>query len=172
MVRAALQGRKIGEGPRASAPYVPAASVVAASSLAALPIVSDTGWYPDFGFLLLIAWRLLRSDVWPSWWAAPLGLVNDILTGAPIGFSVTLWTAAMLFIELVERRTIWRDYWIDWALAALLLLAYEAAEWRVAQMMEASVAFLSILPPFLIAVFAYPIAAGIAAKLDRWRLNG
>ena len=30
-------------------------SVVAASFLAALPIVSTSGWYPDFGFLALIA---------------------------------------------------------------------------------------------------------------------
>ena len=27
-----------------------------------LPIVSTSGWYPDFGFLVLISWRLLRAD--------------------------------------------------------------------------------------------------------------
>ena len=64
-----------------------------ASLLAALPIVSTSGWYPDFGFLVLIAWRLLRADAWPAWWAAPLGLVNDLFTGHPIGLSVALWTA-------------------------------------------------------------------------------
>lgn len=171
MVRAALKGRKIGEGPRAAAPYIPAASVMASSLLVLLPIVSSNGWYPDFGFLMLIAWRLLRSDVWPAWWAAPLGLANDIITGTPIGFSVALWTAAMLLLDLVDRRTMWRDYWIEWALAGVLLFLYEVSQWRVAQMMGASVPFVFVAPPVIISVLAFPIAAWVAARLDIWRLG-
>ena len=117
MVRAALSsGRRIGQGPRIGASFVPAASVIAASMLSALPIVSTSGWYPDFGFLVLIGWRLLRSDPWPAWWAAPLGFVNDLIIGAPIGMSVVLWSATMLLLDLIDRRTMWRDYWIEWAL--------------------------------------------------------
>ena len=172
MVRAALgSGRRIGQGPRVGAAYLPAASVVAASMLSALPIVSTSGWYPDFGFLALIAWRLLRSDPWPAWWAAPLGFVNDLITGAPIGLSVALWTATMILLDLVDRRTIWRDYWIEWALAALLLLFNELVERWVAGMMGAAVPIVSVAPPLLISVFAFPIAAWAVAKVDRWRLG-
>ncbi|QNN66459.1 hypothetical protein H9L13_06905 [Sphingomonas lutea] len=72
MVRAALASRRrIGDGPAPFAAYIPAISVVAASFLAAMPIVSMSGWFPDFAFLVLLAWRLLRSDPWPAWWAAP-----------------------------------------------------------------------------------------------------
>ena len=78
MVRAALaQKRHIGQGPLPGARFVPAISVIVASLLTALPIVSTSGWYPDFGFLVLISWRLLRADAWPAWWAAPLGFFND-----------------------------------------------------------------------------------------------
>lgn len=171
MVRAALKGRKIGEGPRPAAAYIPAASVVLGSLLSTFPIVSTSGWYPDFGFLMLLAWRLLRADVWPAWWAAPLGLANDLITGTPIGFSIALWTAAMLVLDLIDRRTMWRDYWIEWGLAGVLLFAYEVAEWRVAQMMEASLPFTSVVPPTLIAVLAFPIAAWAASRLDSWRLG-
>ena len=171
MVRAALTGRKIGEGPRAYAAYVPAAAVIAATTLTILPIVASSGWYPNLGFLMLIAWRLLRTDAFPSWWAAPLGLINDALTGAPIGFSVTLWTAAMLLLDLIDRRTMWRDYWIEWGLAGMLLFGYEVAEWRVAQIMGASLPFASVVPPFVIALLSFPVAAWAAARLDRWRLG-
>lgn len=171
MVRAALKGRKIGEGPRPAAAYIPAASVVLGSFLSTFPIVSTSGWYPDFGFLMLLAWRLLRADVWPAWWAAPLGLANDLITGTPIGFSIALWTAAMLVLDLIDRRTMWRDYWIEWGLAGVLLFAYEVAEWRVAQMMGASLPFTSVVPPTLIAVLAFPIAAWAASRLDGWRLG-
>lgn len=172
MVRAALgSGRRIGQGPRVGAAYVPAASVVAASMLSALPIVSTSGWYPEFGFLALIAWRLLRSDPWPAWWAAQLGLANDLITGAPIGLSVALWTATMILLDLVDRRTMWRDYWIEWALAAILLLLNEVIERWVAGMMGAALPIVSIAPPLLISIFAFPIAAWAVAKIDRWRLG-
>ncbi|GAA4739184.1 hypothetical protein GCM10023264_00130 [Sphingomonas daechungensis] len=172
MVRAALaQGRNIGQGPVSGAQYVPAISVLVASLLITLPIVSERGWFPDFGFLVLISWRLLRSDCWPSWWAAPMGLFNDLVSGHPIGLSVTVWTAAMLALDLADRRTMWRGYWLEWALAALLLLGNEAAEWRIAQVMGAPMPFRTILPPLLLSVLAFPIVAWIVSRIDRWRLG-
>jgi len=172
MVRAALANkRRIGQGPRTGAAYVPAISVVAGSLLSALPIVSVSGWYPDFGFLILLGWRLLRADAWPAWWAAPLGFVNDILTGAPVGMSVALWTAVMIVMDLVDRRTIWRDYWIEWAVAALLILAAETMEWWLAALSGAGFAYRSTLPPVLVSVLAFPIIAWLVSRLDRWRLG-
>lgn len=169
MVRAALASKqRIGQGPRAAAPYIPAASVLAASLLAILPIVSTSGWYPDFGFLALIAWRLLRSDPWPAWWAAPLGLANDLITGGPIGFSVVLWTGSMFVLDLIDRRTIWRDYWMEWALAAMLLLVHESAEWWIVGI---GTRYSTIVTPLLIAILAFPIAAWAVSRLDRWRLG-
>ncbi|MEO5612656.1 MAG: rod shape-determining protein MreD [Sphingomicrobium sp.] len=172
MVRSALSsGRRIGQGPRVGASFLPAASVIAASLLAMLPIVSTSGWYPDFGFLVLIGWRLLRSDPWPAWWAAPLGLANDLIIGTPLGMSVVLWSATMVLLDLVDRRTMWRDYWIEWALAALLLLLGETFEYWVASLTGSAGPVAAILPPFLIAIFAFPMAAWLVARLDRWRLG-
>jgi rod shape-determining protein MreD len=172
MVRSALQTRgRLNRGPRKGVTLIPAASVIAASALAVLPIVAHRGGFPDFGFLMLIAWRLLRADAWPAWWAAPLGFLNDLLTGMPVGLSVTLWTAVMLVMDLVDRRTQWRDYWIEWALASALILAAEAAEWKVAAWMGASVPFSQVLPAVLISILAFPIFAMLASRLDRWRLG-
>lgn len=172
MVRAALfQKRRIGQGPRTGAVYIPAATVVAASLLNALPIVDASGWYPDFGYLVLIAWRLLRSEPWPAWWAAPLGLANDLITGAPIGLSVTLWTATMLVLDLIDRRTMFRDYWMEWGVAAVLLLVNEWAEWRVAAMTGAPLPFRVVFAPLLMAIFCFPVVAWVVAQADKWRLG-
>ena len=172
MVRAALAGkRRIGQGPRVGVAYYPAASVVAAILLSTIPVVSTTGWWPEFGFLALIAWRLLRADPFPAWWAAPLGLLNDLVTGSPIGMSVTIWTATMIVLDLIDRRTIWRDYWMEWALAALLLFGYESLEWRVAAATGAPVPYSAILPPLLVSIFCFPIAAWLVGRIDRWRLG-
>ena len=172
MVRAAL-GRSgaLNKGPRRFARLAPAISVGVASALALLPIVTEVGWVPDFGFMLLIAWRLLRGDAIPSWWAAPLGFFNDLLTGSPIGLSVAIWSAAMLSLDLLDRRTMWRDYWIEWALAALLLLGNALIRWYVDAVVGAPHPLSSIWPPVIIAILVFPLAAWSASALDRWRLG-
>ena len=172
MVRAALaQKRYINQGPVTGAQYWPAISVMIASLLVVLPIISMNGWFPNFGFLVLLAWRLLRADAFPTWWAAPLGLFNDLVIGSPIGLSVAVWTAAMLALDIADRRTQWRGYWLEWIIAGVLLLGEEAAEWRVAQIMGASMPFHTVVPPLLISILAFPIAAWIVARIDRWRLG-
>ena len=168
MVRAALAPpRRIGQGPTRFRMLVPAATVVAASLLSALPIVSTSGWYPDFGYMVLISWRLLRADAWPAWWAAPLGFINDLLTGAPIGLSVALWSAVMLMMDLVDRRTQWRDYWIEWAVAAGLIVLAETADWKVAGWAGAPVPYKEMLPAIVVSALAFPLFAHIASSLDR-----
>lgn len=172
MVRDALASRRrFGQGPIPFAEFVPAATVVIASLLAALPFVSPTGWFPEFGYLVLIGWRLLRSDPFPAWWAAPLGLINDLFTGNPVGFSVALWSATILALDLIDRRTMWRDYWIEWVLAAVLILLHEFLQWQLAAAMGAPLPFVSILPTVVISILAFPIAAWLVSRFDRSRLG-
>ncbi|MDV3256319.1 MAG: rod shape-determining protein MreD [Sphingomonas sp.] len=174
MVRSALgpSRSRLNRGPRTGAEFVPAATVVAGSMLSLLPIVSSTGWWPDFGLLMLLGWRLLRADAWPAWWAAPLGFINDVILGNPIGLSVALWSAMMIAMDILDRRTMWRDYWIEWAIAATLIFGSELAPWRIAAVMRAGVPFnFSAGPATLISVLTFPVAAYIASRFDRWRLG-
>ena len=173
MVRSALGRPNSGleRGPKKFARFIPAWSVAAASCVAVLPIVSQVGWVPDFGFLFLLAWRLLRGDVIPAWWAAPLGLFNDLVTGTPIGFSVATWTAAMIALDLLDRRTMWRDYWVEWALAAVLVLGHGAARWQIDGLMGATLPFSTSVPGLVISVLTFPLAAWAASRVDRWRLG-
>jgi rod shape-determining protein MreD len=121
---------------------------------------------------MLIAWRLLRADAWPAWWAAPLGLANDLILGNPIGLSVALWAAIMIAMDILDRRTMWRDYWIEWAIAVLFIALAELAQWRIAALLGAPVPLsMSAGPASLVSVLCFPVAAFIAAKLDRWRLG-
>jgi rod shape-determining protein MreD len=175
MVRSALGpqgGARLNKGPRAGADYVPAATVVAGSLLSLLPIVSATGWWPDFGLLMLLGWRLLRADAWPAWWAAPLGFLNDIILGNPIGLSVAMWAAITIAMDILDRRTMWRDYWIEWAIAVVFIALSEIAHWRLAGVMGAEVPFNNAIgPAILIGALCFPVAAFVAYRLDRWRLG-
>ena len=174
MVRSALanQGARLNQGPRTGADYIPAATVVVGSMVSLLPIVSATGWWPDCGLLMLLAWRLLRADAWPAWWAAPLGFANDLIVGNPIGLSVALWTAMMIAMDLLDRRTMWRDYWIEWAIAALFVSVAELAQWRIAALLGAPVPLgLTAGPSIAVGILCFPVAAYLSARVDRWRLG-
>jgi len=173
MVSAALgpSRNQIGRGPSPFAAYLPALTVIFGSLLAALPIVSTSGWYPDFGYLVFISWRLLRADPWPAWWAAPLGFVNDLFTGYPVGFSIALWSATMLALDLIDRRTMWRDYWIEWVLAAVLIAIDEGLQWRVAKAIGAAPPLSHMAPPLIISICLFPAFAWIVSRADAWRLG-
>ena len=126
---------------------------------------------PNTGFLLLLAWRLLRGDVIPAWWAAPLGLWNDLVLGLPVGLSVATFTAAMIILDLLDRRTMWRDYWLEWLIAAGLIALAEAARWLIDGVMGAPYPLVTMLPSVAIAILSFPLAAWAASRIDRWRLG-
>jgi rod shape-determining protein MreD len=172
MVRSALKSkRRIGEGPVRGAAYVPAASVALASLLASLPILSQNGWYPDFGFLTLIGWRLLRGDAFPPWWAAPLGFWNDLVTGSPLGLSVALWTTVMVVLDLADRRTLFRDHWLEWGIAVMLLCINEWLQLLVAAWMGARLPYSTMVPPLLISAASFPLFAWAIGRIDHFRLG-
>jgi rod shape-determining protein MreD len=150
---------------------IPVLSTLAATLLDALPIVVQTPLIPDFAFLVLICWRLLRPEIWPAHAALPLGFFNDLIAGHPLGQSMALWTITFLVIELIESRTGWRDYWVDWLLAAAAILFHSFGGWFVARTMGSQTAFAVMLPQYVLSAFAYPLVARLVLALDRWRLS-
>ena len=174
MGRSALspsRGASLARGPHRGALAIPAISVLLATLLSVMPIVSVTGWWPDAGVLMLLAWRLKRADAWSAWVAAPLGLVHDLTSGAPIGLAVALWPAFMLALDVVDRRTMFRDYWIEWMLGAIFVAGFVVAQWQVAAWDGAAVRFVNVAPAILINIVCFPIAALLVAMLDRWRMG-
>jgi rod shape-determining protein MreD len=149
---------------------VPVLSTLAATLLDALPIVTQTPLIPDFAFLVLLAWRLLRPEMWLAQIALPLGLFNDLISGHPVGQSMALWTAIFLLFDLVDSRVGWRDYWMDWLFASLAILLHSLGGWYVAYLMGSRTDFLILLPQYGLSVFAYPLVARLVVALDRWRL--
>jgi len=172
MVRFALgRPNALDRRPKRLARVIPALSVALASLLPLAPVVAEVGWMPDTGLLLLLAWRLLRGDVIPAWWAAPLGLWNDLVLGLPLGISVVTFTASMILLDLLDRRTMWRDYWLEWLLASALIALAEVVRWQVDGAMGARYPFTTILPASAIAVLSFPLAAWAASRIDHWRLG-
>ncbi|WP_343347794.1 rod shape-determining protein MreD [Sphingomicrobium sp. XHP0239] len=159
------------QGPRKNAEALPAVSVVVAGMLALIPAMSTTGWWPDFGLMALIAWRLQRSDPFPNWAAIPLGLFNDLITLHPLGLSVVCFTIALIVLDVMDARRIRGTFFTDWFVAILLISIAEFIQLWIAAIQGAAMPLNVIIAPIVISSLLFPVMAGIVAMLDRYRLR-
>jgi rod shape-determining protein MreD len=65
----------------------------------------------------------------------------------------------------------WRDYWIEWVLAGVLIAIDEFLQWRVARAVGAAPDIMRMLPTFIISVCVFPLFAWVVARIDAWRLG-
>lgn len=150
--------------------YVPILSTIIACMLSLLPIIVSSPVIPDFGFLVLIAWRLLRPEMWAPTVALALGLFNDLVAGYPLGQSMALWTTFFIIFDIVDSRVLFRDYWMDWLIASVVIAAYVFADWYIGTLMGNQAGFHVMLPHLGASILAFPIVARLVLALDRWRL--
>ena len=166
--------------PRSSAPpdraiesrarIVPIASTLVASATAIVPTVALSPAWPPLGLLALLAWRLLRPELWPAWIGLPLGLADDLLTGQTLGTGMVTWTLVLLAVDAVEGRLLWRDYWQEWVVASALIAAAMLGGWGIACLTGGSAPVTLVLPQIVTSILCFPVVGRICAVLDRWRL--
>ena len=149
---------------------LPWATILFGSLTPWLPVIAPAPVLPPFGFLLMLAWRLLRPGLLPPWAGLPLGLFDDLYSGQPMGSGVLLFSIALIIIELVEIRFPWRNFWLDWLTASSIMVPYlvfasllSGAELTVVQLGV-------IAPQIVLSIVLFPIIARVVAVLDRFRL--
>ena len=149
---------------------LPWASVMLGSLLPLFPIASAIAMVPPLGFLLLLAWRLVRPGLLPVWAGFPLGLFDDLFSGQPFGSAMLLWSLTMLGIELLESRFPWRGFLQDWLVAAVGIAAYILIAALVSGGSVSSSMLAGLVPQAVVSILIFPLVAWLVAGLDRLRL--
>ena len=140
-------------------------------SLAPLsPIIAPAPVLPPLGFMLMLAWHLLRPNVLPLWAGFPLGLFDDLYSGQPLGSGIMLFSLALIALDLFESRLPWRNFWQNWGAAAVLTVAYLAVAALVSGAQLTFVQLQVIVPQMALSVLLFPLLAYLVALLDRLRL--
>lgn len=149
---------------------IPPLTIILGSILPSLVMSSALPFVPPFGFIFLIAWRIVRPGLFPVWIGLPLGLVDDLFSGQPFGSAIFLWSIAMIAIELIEARFPWRNFIQDWLTMSGVITSYiiAAALFSGAEVTLHGV--LALIPQALLSVLLFPIIARMVARLDRLRL--
>lgn len=150
---------------------LPSVSVIIGSMLPLIPIVAQWPILPPLGLMMFLAWRLLRPEIWAIWAGLPFGLLDDLISGNRLGTSVLLWTAIMIALDMADNRMIWRDYWLDWLVAAALLVSYIILAMTIATLVTGGWGLEPLLPQIAVTVLLVPFVMRFCARLDRWRLS-
>lgn len=162
-----LPTRRIGRAPtRTRMMGIPVLTVMVGSMTALLPIIAALPILPPFGFMIIIAWRLLHRTLWPVWAAIPLGAFDDMLSGQPLGSAMILWTLAFFVLDLFDRRMMWRDSWQDWALAGLLIAALLVGELVIANFVGGNSSLGILWPQYILSLLLFPLVSRLCAGLD------
>jgi rod shape-determining protein MreD len=149
---------------------IPIFSVMAGSMLTVLPIFSDSPLWPPMGYMMLLAWRLMRPGIWPAWVGLPFGLCDDLFSGQPFGSAALLWSLTMLVIEIVDSRAIWRDHVQDWFVAAVAITCTILGGVALSGLTHWAPEVNIVLPQILISILMFPLVVRLCARLDHWRL--
>jgi rod shape-determining protein MreD len=148
---------------------LPTLSIMAWSLCVLAPVIATMPIMPPFGLLMLLAWRLLRGDLIAPWAGVPLGLFDDLFSGAPMGTAMASWTMVLLAVEAIDHRVLFRDLWQDWGIAAGLIGAQLLVAWALGRLTGAVPAAYYLAPQWLGSILCYPLVVRIAAWLDRRR---
>lgn len=156
---------------RARVYVLPAATVVFASLLTAWPAIVSAPLLPPLGLMMMLGWRLLRSDVWAIWAGLPLGLIDDLYSGQPIGTAMFSWTTILIALALLDLRVVWRNWWLEWLIGATALVFALIVGGLLARAGSPSALVVMIAPQMVLSIAMLPLFIQLAAMLDRWRLR-
>lgn len=152
----------------------PWAAIMLASCLPLWPVIASAPVMPPFGYLMLLAWRQLRPGLLPVWCGALLGLFDDMVSGQPMGSAITLWSATMLALDVIEARFPWRNFLTEWLVAAVMIAIYILLGLGIANAANfAGVAVMPVVvaPQIGLSILVYPLVGRTVAAIDRWRLR-
>lgn len=149
----------------------PVITVMLGSVANMLPIIAQSPILPPFGLLGLLSWRLLRPELWRAWVAVPLGLFDDMASGQAIGSSMFLWTFALICIDAIDHRLVWRDYRQDWIIAGFAIIFCIAGGLLFARITGGGeVKLMLVVPQMIWTILLFPFVARQCAWIDRWRV--
>ena len=126
---------------------------------------------PALGLTAIYYWAVFRPDLLPTWLAFLLGLLQDLLTGAPLGVGVVMMVSMHSLVEIQRRIFVNPSFAMLWLVfaffaAASLLLAGLLGSLLLGQLLEPRL----LLLHYVLTVGVYPCLAWFFGKVQQFFL--
>lgn len=123
---------------------------------------------PALALTAVYYWAVFRPDLLPSWLAFLLGLLQDLLTGAPLGVGVVALVSMHFFVSAQRKIFVNPSFVMLWVLfglfaAASLLLSWLLGSLLLGQLLEPGL----LLLHYAVTVGVYPCLAWLFGKVQQ-----
>lgn len=150
---------------------VPAASVACLILPALLPLGAP--WLseamPHFSMMAVFYWALYRPDLLPAAAVFCTGLVQDILSGSPVGLNALTLLAVLAVTQSQRQAIVFRPFPIAWGGFALIAAGAFLAMWLLTSLL----ALRPVLAPAALlqcitTVLVFPVMAWALVRMHRY----
>ena len=131
------------------------------------PLLVPAPVFPHLALLGVFVWATFQPGLMPPWLAFVLGLVADLLFAQPLGINATLFAGTAGFVRLFEARYGHHAHGFDWAVAAAIVIVFEAATWGLMGIAGGPIPLLPLGWQALTTMVAYPLVVALCAHVQR-----
>jgi rod shape-determining protein MreD len=149
----------------------PALTVALAILVMALPLPLGAASLPDLPLLLVLGWAVVQPRLLPGWSAFFLGLLQDAVSGLPLGVMAVALPVARLLPDLLGLRSNTRSLSAEWLAAAGVIVAAMLVEAGALWLAGQAVRLLPLLLQAGLTILCFPAALAGVARIGR-RLAG
>ena len=112
---------------------IPFAMTVVLILLGAMPISMpiDLPITPAFGLMAVFYWSVYRPDLLPAVAVFALGLLQDLIAGAPLGITAVIWLGTFAMVLNQRKIFIGKPFAVSWWGFSMVAIAAFIARWLI-----------------------------------------
>lgn len=89
---------------------------------------------PMLTVMAVFYWSIYRPELLPPWIAFAIGLLQDLVSGGPVGMTALILVLVAAYVATQRRVFLTRSFMVGWGGFALIALAVAAGSWALASL--------------------------------------
>lgn len=86
---------------------------------------------PAFGLMAVFYWSVYRPDLLPALAVFALGLLQDLISGAPLGITAVIWLGTFAIVLNQRKIFLGKPFAMSWWGFSMVAVAAGAARWLI-----------------------------------------
>lgn len=133
-----------------------------------LPIPDYRSIVPLVPLMAIYYWALYRPDLMPIGAVFLVGLLEDVLTGAPLGLNALLFLSVHGLIRSRRRMLVGKGFAVGWTIFMLVVVGVGIVSWLVASLLyDAPVRLEPAITQLMLTLVLYPCLAWVLIRVQR-----